>query len=226
MPQEIEIKLRIADPQEFRCMLKKAGARQVFKGNGRVHERNVIFDTADNALAHRGHLLRIRIETPDDRTRTKSAEAARRVLVTFKRPPRSRAQAKSRASGLRRHKVREELELEVSDAKVLAEIFDGLGMRPTFAYEKFRTTFVFPASQRWAQGLLIELDETPIGTFAEFEGPGQAIDRAAKMLGYSESDYVLTNYLRLYFEDCRRRNKQPADMRFRTAQKRQPSSKS
>jgi adenylate cyclase class 2 len=226
MPKETEIKVRIADSKEFLRMVKRAGARRPFEGNGRVHERNVVFDTPDKALAHRGQLLRIRIETPTQRNASTFSKTNQRILVTFKRPSRSRAAAGSRASGLRRHKVREELELEVSDAKVLAEIFEALGMVPTFTYEKFRTTFAFPASQLWARGLLIELDETPIGTFAEFEGPSQAIDRAAKMLGYSESDYILTNYLRLYFEDCRRRNRKPTDMLFRTSQKRQPSSKS
>jgi adenylate cyclase, class 2 len=226
MPQETEIKLRIADSKKFLHMLKRAGARRVFKGNGRVHEWNVIFDTPDKALAHRGQLLRIRIETPTQRIASKSSKTNQRVLLTFKRPSSPHSAARSRAPGVRRHKIREELELEVSNAKVIAKICEALGMRPTFTYEKFRTTFAFPASQLWAKGLLIELDETPIGTFAEFEGPSRAIDRAAKMLGYSESDYVLTNYLRLYFEDCRRRNQEPTDMLFRTPKRRQPSSKS
>jgi len=40
-----------------------------------------------------------------------------------------------------------------------------------FRYEKYRTTFRLPDSNAWANGLLIELDETPIGTFVELEGP-------------------------------------------------------
>ncbi len=113
-----------------------------------------------------------------------------------------------------RHKVREEIEVEVSDAGNLTKIFEGLGMRGWFRYEKYRTTFKLPTALRWAQGLLIELDETPIGTFMELEGPAEAIDRAAKELGYSPRDYVLKNYLALYAEECRRRNEQPRDMVF------------
>lgn len=216
MAQETEIKLRVGDPQSFLRKLKKLGARRVFAGTGRIHERNVVFDTPDKTLARRGQLLRIRIETPDRPVKTKASKAAQPALLTFKRPTRAQRQAKSSASGVRLFKVREELELEVSDAAMLTKVFGGLGMRPTFTYEKFRTTFILPKSQRWAKGLLIEVDETPIGTFVEFEGPAAAIDRATRMLDYSESDYILTNYLRLYLDDCRRRGEHPADMLFRT----------
>jgi adenylate cyclase, class 2 len=83
-----------------------------------------------------------------------------------------------------------------------------------FRYEKYRTTFRLPASKAWAKGLLIELDETPIGTFVELEGPAAAIDRAAGELGFSKRDYVLKNYLRLYMEDCRRQGQEPRHMLF------------
>ena len=58
------------------------------------------------------------------------------------------------------------------------------------------------------------LDETPIGTFVELEGPGSAIDQAARALGFSPRDYVLKNYLVLYVDDCKRRNLQPSNMLF------------
>ena len=67
---------------------------------------------------------------------------------------------------------------------------------------------------QWATGLLIELDETPVGVFVELEGSGEAIDRAAKELGFSTADYVLKDYLTLYAEDCRKRGEQPRDMLF------------
>src|SRR6266481_6103935 len=67
---------------------------------------------------------------------------------------------------------------------------------------------------RRRKGLLIEVDETPIGTFVELEGDAAAIDRAAKELGYSPKEYVLKNYLVLYVEDCKKRGEQPKDMLF------------
>jgi hypothetical protein len=69
----------------------------------------------------------------------------------------------------------------------------------------------------WAKGLEIDLDETPIGTFVELEGPPRAIDRVAKELGYSKPDYIVTNYLVLYREECRRKGQKPGDMVFRKA---------
>ena len=87
-------------------------------------------------------------------------------------------------------------------------------MRPSFHYEKYRTTFQLPATKPWAKGLLIELDETPIGTFMELEGPPRAIDRAAKELGFSKRDYILTNYVSLFADDCRRRGRKMGDMVF------------
>src|SRR5205823_616783 len=111
-------------------------------------------------------------------------------------------------------RVREENKMEVADAATLTSIFEGLGMSGWFRYEKFRTTFRLPASKAWARGLLIELDETPIGTFVELEGPAPAIDRAAADLGFSKRDYVLKNYLTLYVEECRRKGEQPVHMLF------------
>jgi len=111
--------------------------------------------------------------------------------------------------------VKQEIELEIGDAKALGTIFVGLGMRESFHYEKYRTTFRMPGSARWAKGLLIELDETPIGNFVELEGPSAAIDRVAKLLGYSKDEYVLTNYLRLHAEECKRRGEKVGDMVFR-----------
>ncbi|MGB6683136.1 MAG: hypothetical protein WBH24_05760, partial [Candidatus Acidiferrum sp.] len=65
-----------------------------------------------------------------------------------------------------------------------------------------------------AKDLLIELDETPIGTFVELEGPPPAIDRAARELGFSSFDHIVKNYLVLYVEDCRRQGIEPKDMLF------------
>jgi adenylate cyclase class 2 len=217
MAHETEIKLRIENAASFRKKLKKLGARPVPGGMGRVHEWNVIFDTPDGGLAKHGQLLRIRTETPDGRTKKTEGSAAGRVVLTFKRPAMPVETPPSREGRIvkaGRHKVREEIELEVADAENLTKVFEGLGMRGWFRYEKYRTTFALPTASRWARNLLIELDETPMGTFVELEGPAEAIDRAAKELGYSPRDYVLKNYLALYAEECRRRNEEPRDMVF------------
>jgi adenylate cyclase class 2 len=203
MSKEREIKLRVVDLPGLRRRLAKLGAQVV---KPRLRERNALFDTPQRSLARREQLLRIRTELPLGRGR----KDVRRSVVTFKRPLAPAELRRHREH----HKVREEIELEVSDAKALATIFEGLGMRRWFQYEKLRSTFRLPASNAWAKGLLIELDETPIGVFLELEGAASAIDRAAKALGFKKRDYILANYMELYREDCRRRGKVPRDMLF------------
>lgn len=215
MARETEIKLKIEDVKGFRRLLKKLGAQPVGNGSGRVHEENVIFDTPQGGLAKHGQLLRIRTETSEGRGNSRKSKLKPRVVLTFKRPVVHPAGSDAEHSLDGSHKVREEIETEVTDAATLTTIFEGLGMTGWFRYEKFRTTFRLPAAKAWARGLLIELDETPIGTFIELEGPAPAIDRAAAELGYSKRDYVLKNYLTLYIEECRRRGEQPVHMLFR-----------
>jgi adenylate cyclase class 2 len=214
MAQEIEIKLRISDQEALKRTLKRLGALPVGRGSGRVHEWNIIFDTPERGLAKHGQLLRIRTETPAVKSKKSKSASGQRVLLTFKRPLVDGASPSGRVQENHRHKVREEFELEVTDAAVLTTIFEGLGMRGWFRYEKYRTTFRLPTASHWAKGLLIELDETPIGTFVELEGPPAAIDRAAQELGFTQRDYIVRNYLALYVEECRRLGQQPDDMVF------------
>jgi len=206
MAKETEIKLVVSDEKVFERKLKKLGGKTVGAGSGRVHEFNTIFDTPDGGLAKHGQLLRIRTETAQ---RSGKKAGSTRVVLTFKQP----TERGINEAGAR-FKVRDETELEVSDAGLLTKIFEGLGMRGWFSYEKYRTTWKLGASARWAKDLLIEVDETPVGTYVELEGPPEAIDRAAVALGYSRKDYLLKNYLTLYAEDCRRRGVTPGNMLF------------
>jgi adenylate cyclase, class 2 len=210
MAKETEIKLKIEDLGAFQSALKRIGAEDI--GTGRVFEENVIFDKPDRGLAKKGQLLRIRTETQE--ARREGNEVHKKFILTFKRPTSGPGgwNAEERVNGA--YKVREEIEVEVTEADILAKIFEGLGMRGWFRYEKYRTTYRFGNSKPWAEGLLIEVDETPIGVFAELEGPPEAIDKAAEELGFSKVDYVLRNYLTLYVEECRRKGIEPTDMMF------------
>jgi len=205
MADEREIKLRVKDEKALKKALARMSAKPVGEGGGRVHEWNVIFDTPQGGLAKHGQLLRIRKETRPGK-RKKGEEA--RVVLTFKKPA---VAAEADGHG---HKVREEIETEVQDDAALRKVFEGLGMSGWFSYEKYRTTMKLPGSAKWASGLVIELDETPVGMFVELEGPAEAIDRAAAELGYSKKDYIVKSYLALYLEECRRRGESPKDMVF------------
>lgn len=220
--RETEIKLKIENSKAFLRVLKKLGARLVGGGTGKMHEENVIFDTPQGGLAKHGQLLRIRTETPQSRGKSKKGQPKPRIVLTFKRPLALPPSQETAHPPYGHHKVREELEMEVTDAAKLTAIFEGLGMTGWFRYEKYRTTLQLPTSKAWARELLIELDETPIGTFVELEGPAPAIDRAAAELGYSRRDYVLKNYLTLYVEECRRKGEQPVHMLFAAAKKPSP----
>ena len=210
MAQETEIKLRIMDVESLRRALKKLRAKRAARGTGRVHEYNILFDTMEGTLAKREQLLRIRTETREGQRGRGKDTGKPEVTLTFKRPTGNASQG----SGSEQHKVREEIETQVTDADALAKTFEGLGMRVFFRYEKYRTTFYLPESQRWAKELKIELDETPIGTFVELEGPPEAIGRAAEGLGFSKRDYITENYLVLYRGECQRQGKVPGDMVF------------
>ena len=214
MAYKIEIKLAIRNSKGLMRALKRLGAKPANSKAPRMHEMNVIFDTPDGGLAKHGQLLRIRTETPAPAKKGARGKAVGRTVLTFKSPPEELAIGDLSPSVGRRHKVREEIETQLTDGATMQRIFEGLGLRGWFRYEKHRTTYVLPGRQAWAKGLLIEVDETPIGMFVELEGPAAAIDRAAKELGYSAKDYVLKNYLVLYVEECKRNGEQPKDMLF------------
>jgi adenylate cyclase class 2 len=164
---ETEIKLALADVKTGRALLRQAGFRVTRR---RVFERNDVFDTPECALRKGGALLRVR-------------QAGRAVTLTYKGP-----------AAVSRYKSREEVETPVPDAAVIATIFERLGFRPIFRYEKYRTEFGHPG------GGLATLDETPIGVFMELEGTPRWIDRAARQLGFAECDYITASYGRLFLE--------------------------
>jgi len=182
--REIEIKLRVDSLPETIHRLRQIGA----VNHGRAFEENTLYDTPDAAFRNSGRLLRLRTET--------LANGQRRALLTAKAPV-SHARHKRPKRGPR-HKERLEREATVLDPRRLTRLFRAIGLRPSFRYEKYRTSFRLP-------GLHLDLDETPVGTFLELEGRPAAIDRVARTLGYSLSDYIRVTYWDLYAADRRRR---------------------
>lgn len=162
--REVEIKLPLASAAEGRRRLRQAGFAL---SRRRVLEENVAFDTPRQALRRQGLLLRLRT-------------AGRRSLVTFKGP-----------SVPGKHKSRLEIEFEIGDPPALQAILDGLGYRPAFRYEKYRTEYASGRGRAM-------LDETPAGTFLELEGPPAWIDRMARRLGFGEADYITQTYAELH----------------------------
>jgi len=180
--REVEVKLALADAGEGQRRLEAAGFSVV---TPRLFEANVLFDTSDRRLGGGASLLRVR-------------QAGQKTLLTFKGPATSD-----------KHKVREELETELSSAQAAAAILERLGFHPVFRYEKYRTEYAAAG-----QPGVVSLDETPIGDFFELEGPPEWIDLAAARLGFRENDYITASYAALYFAWCEQRRLEPAHMVF------------
>jgi adenylate cyclase class 2 len=191
--REVEIKLRIEDIHVVVTKLKTLGV----VNHGRVFERNTLYDTPDSDLRRAGRLLRVRVET-SARSGWSHAGQGKSVL-TAKAPPEPGTQS--------RYKERLERELAISNPKRWEANLHAMGFRPGFVYEKFRTSFR-------ADGLHLDLDETPAGTFLELEGSPKAIDGVAKALGYGPNDYFRGTYWDVYAADCRKRGVATKNMVF------------
>jgi len=197
---EVEIKLRVADRQAVLRRLRRLKA----SGGARAHEMNTLYDIPGGALAREGKLLRIRLERPTPLrgagkagTKTRPTDSPQAALLTYKGPVQAGGGEASFHG--RRYKIREEHEVRVEDAAALARVFEGLGLRPWFRYEKYRSTYRLPGFS----GLVVELDETPIGDFLELEGDCAAIDRCAARLGFRPADYIVKSYGALFLEQRR-----------------------
>lgn len=193
---EIEIKLRITSIPELLQKIKKLRAIP----QPRVQEQNTLYDTPQSHFRRRKMLLRLRIETPAPQN-APATSREERAMVTSKAPPLSQPKTP-------RYKIRAEREqVATTSSRQYAKALIALGFRPSFRYDKFRTTFRLP-------NLHLDLDETPAGTYLELEGTPKAIDRAAKALGFTKKDYLRATYWDLYAAACRRRGTKPKNMLF------------
>ncbi len=222
---EVEIKLVVQDVQKIRRRLGVLGARR----GPRLHEANVLFDTPEDSLRRRGMLLRLRVDRPGGNAIPSGRGASRRAaldsvlfrghptrpaIVTLKGPPPGRAARHAgrtnKKSSRPAYKVRQEFEFSITDPGAFRRVLAALGFKPSFYYEKRRTTYRL----RQFPGLIVELDETPIGVFLELEGPRAAISRVRSALGYRRRDAILVSYGALYFAHCLARGVRPGDMLF------------
>ena len=165
---EIEVKFRVADPNELAQRLAVAGFHLE---TPRTFERNILYDTPDRALRAQQAILRVR-------------KYGDRWVVTHKCLPRDNDPAA-------RHKHREETETGVQDGEAIGHIFGQLGYSPAFVYEKYRTEYADSTGH-------CVLDETPIGIYAELEGPPDWIDETGRRLGISHETFITLSYGRLF----------------------------
>jgi adenylate cyclase, class 2 len=198
--QEIEIKFRINDVATVMERLAGLGFRLI---TTRTHEMNTLYDLPGGPLRRRGALLRVR-------------KYGHKWTVTYK----DRGRIKPG-----RHKTRREIETPVEDGQALVEIFEALGFKPSFAYEKFRSEWTggprLPSGPKSGPNSVVEareghvvIDETPIGNFGEIEGSPQWIDEVARRLGISTAQYITASYAELFVQWKKKTGNKVTQMRF------------
>ena len=157
----------------------------------RHFEDNFVYDMPPSARGRHSSILRIRI-------------ADGRATLTFKG-----VVPESFTSDL---KVREELETGVSDPEALAAIFERLGPKRFFRYQKYRT--VYRIELEGAEALLMR-DETPLGNFLEIEGGPDVVASLASLLGFTPELYVRESYIGIQAMLCRVRGVPLQDLLFK-----------
>ncbi|MBW4037742.1 MAG: class IV adenylate cyclase [Acidobacteria bacterium] len=167
---EIELKFCVEDIDALRRNINDLGFRLVTE---RTFESNTLFDTADRRLRAQKQILRLR-------------KYGKRNILTHKRQS-------NEAISNEHYKTRIETESDVEDYDALAEVFAQLGYMPVFRYEKFRTEWDLDSGH-------LVLDETPIGVWAELEGPPDWIDAMLERLGIAPQLQSTDSYGTLFLK--------------------------
>ena len=190
IPHEIEVKLRFNSLDAF----FRAGIVLEME-SPRHFEDNWLLDFPGQFLGARAAILRVRF-------------ANGRGSITYK-------ERVSEEKQISRFKKRLELETAIDDPDSALSIFEHLGYRKWFRYQKYRTIYraLLPAPP---DGLKLHLmvDETPVGDFIELESDEEAIARTVNLIGVTPADYILDSYLAIQAEHCKRQGKPFEDMIF------------
>jgi adenylate cyclase class 2 len=185
---ETEVKLHVADVTDF---LKRLRALTPIELSARHFEDNFVLDFDENGLRFQSCLLRVRITD-------------RGASITFKGPPREGGA----------FKVREELETAVGNGDIAILIFERLGMKVWFRYQKYRREFAVGHDVPPGANVHVAYDETPIGDYVELEGSEDNIRKVAEAMGFNESQFIRLSYYSLFREYCEARCQEPGFMVF------------
>ena len=168
---EREVKLTFPDAESARAAVLATGARSA---HPRRLQDDSLYDTPEELFRKKGCVVRIRTERWNDGITT--------TALTVKGPVQPGQM-----------KVREEHETRVETADALTHAFEVLELRPWFRYQKYREEFSAP-------GVVIAIDDTPVGTYVEIEGEESAITGVAAALGRSPADFIVDSYYRLFMK--------------------------
>jgi len=172
MPTEVEAKIEL-EPTELEALARRLGEGR-FEERGEERELDTYFDHPALGLAERDEVLRLR-------------ETEAKAFLTYKGPRLGR-----------RFKEREEVEVEVGDARAARELLEALGFVEVGRVDKRRRIFE-------RAGVKVCLDEVRgLGFFAEIELVAADRDRAEaelekvlEELGLSSARILRESYLEL-----------------------------
>jgi adenylate cyclase, class 2 len=180
MAQEIEIKFPLRDRNELVRKLHEIGAQRLYP---ETFEDNIVLDRRGD-LKTKGALLRVR-------------KFGKYSIATYKGPM-------SIDGGV---KTRDEVQTGVESFELAIQLFDSLGFKPVFRYQKFREVWHLRESE-------VVLDRTPIGDYFEIEGPIDTIRTIAAELGMSMEQAIRQTYADLYRQARRTRSDLGENMVF------------
>ena len=181
MAQEIEVKFPLQDRHELTRRLHELGAQRLYP---ETFEDNIVLDRRGE-LRTKGALLRVR-------------KFGKYSLATFKGP------ISIEAGGI---KTREEVQTGVESFELAIQMFDSLGFKPVFRYQKYREVWRFRDAE-------IVLDRTPIGEYFEIEGAVDHFRTIAAELGMNFEQAIRLTYADLYRQARRTRADLPEHMVF------------
>jgi adenylate cyclase class 2 len=180
MATEIEVKFALRDRNELVRRLHEIGATRLY---AETFEDNIVLDRRGE-LRTKGALLRVR-------------KFGKYSLVTYKGPM-------SIEGGI---KSREEVQTGIESFELAIQLFDSLGYKPTFRYQKFREVWR-------VKDVEVVLDRTPIGEYFEIEGAVEVIREVAGQLGMNMDHALRQSYADLYRQARRTRGDLPEYMIF------------
>ena len=180
MAQEIEVKFLLRDRNELTRKLQELGAQRLYP---ETFEDNIVLDRRGE-LRTRGALLRVR-------------KFGKYALATFKGPMAIEGGIKSR----------EEVQTGVESFELAIQLFDSLGFKPVFRYQKFREVWRVHEAE-------VVIDRTPIGDYFEIEGSMEQIRTIAGELGMNMDQALRQSYADLYRQARRTRADLPEHMVF------------
>ena len=172
MAQEIELKFVLRDRKALVKKLDEIGAQRLYP---ETFEDNIVLDRRGE-LRTKGSMLRVR-------------KFGRYALATYKGPVAFDGNVKTR----------EEVQTGVESFELAIQLFDALGFKPVFRYQKYREVWR-------VRDVEVVIDRTPIGEYFEIEGAMEVIRAVADELGMNMEHAIRQTYADLYRQYRRTRS--------------------